>query len=116
MAELDDSKRAIILQYRFVDQLPYIVIATKVPGVTANAARMFCTRTRARARSSQIDDLLEHLHSKARSGAPRRVPPGSQAALRIREQLRGAMKFQDQTEAANRVYHKQRNKDDHHPL
>ena len=104
MSEIPRSKRAIILQYRFVDKLSWIQIASKIGGITADGARMFCKETQKRAKSSNIEDLLKELDPLPRSGRPRGVEPGSIISQWIRESLRGPLRYHRQVEAANITY------------
>ena len=71
MSEIPCSKCAIILQYRFVDKLSWIQIASKISDITADGAYMFCKETQKRAKSSNIKDLLKELDPLPRSGRPR---------------------------------------------
>jgi hypothetical protein len=66
---------------------------------------MICFRAYKRANSINIDTLLEHCDPLPRSGAAtRRVEPGSEAAIRIREEVRGRGRFQKQEDAANSAF------------
>jgi hypothetical protein len=108
MAEFNSNQRAIILQYRFVDKLSYPEIARRVAGVTEGGARQFCHRTQKRAKSSDITTLLQYKDALPRSGRPRRVEPGSQASIRIREAVRGPLQYHKQDEAANFAFERVR--------
>jgi hypothetical protein len=104
MSEIPRSKRSIILQYRFVDKYSWTKIASKIGDITANGARMFCERTQKRAQSSNIEDLLKEIDPLPRAGRPRRVEPGSTTSIRIREALRGTLRYHKQEEAGKIAY------------
>lgn len=70
MAEISQNKRAIIIQYRFVENLSYPDITSRVRGVTADGVKKLCQRTRQRANSDNIDTLLENCYILPRSGCP----------------------------------------------
>lgn len=108
MAEIDQNYRAIILQYRFYDKLTYPEIARRLEGITALGARTFCDRTYERAQSTNVHTLLQHANPLPRDGRPRRVQPGSDASVRIREAVRGRFKYQKQVEAGNFAYERVR--------
>ena len=116
MAEYDDQTRSIIVNYRFRDLLSYAEISRKIEGTTASGCRMLCERARERANSDNIADILQNCRVLPRDGAPVRVQPGSQASIAIRRAIRGKHRYQNETEAANRVYKKQRPKSDRKPL
>ena len=90
--ELSRKKRRMILMLRFKHLLPYYVIATDVGSITEDGVRKLYIRTRERAGSDNIDILLKHARSKARSRRPSRILPRLLTAIRIREALRGADK------------------------
>lgn len=104
MKSLTRFQRDIILQYRFADGLSFPAISNKMKGVTTDAVRQFCYRTRQRAGSDRMVDLLANSAPLRRSGRPRRVEPGSEASIRIRESVRGRGKYQSQEEAANAAF------------
>jgi hypothetical protein len=104
MPELSIQKRSQILHLRYVQRLGFEAIASQIEGVTRQNAWAFCKITEERAKSTHIEDLLKFIHSTPRSGRPRRVEPGSTTAIRIREQIRGPLRYQQQVEAANHVF------------
>jgi hypothetical protein len=110
MAQIQRDYRAIILQYRFCDGMEFDEIASRLHGVTATAAQKFCSRTLQRTNSTNIDALLAHKDPLPRHGHPRRVEPGSEASVRIREATRGQYKFQKQVDAANNAFERVRKK------
>jgi hypothetical protein len=69
---------------------------------------MICFRASKRAKSTNIDTILEHCDPLPRSGALRRVEPGSEAAIRIREEVRGSGRFQKKEDAANSAFQRVR--------
>jgi hypothetical protein len=69
---------------------------------------MICFRASKRANSTNIDTVLEHCGPLPRSGAPRCVEPGSEAAIRIQEEVRGRGRFQKQEDAANSAFQRVR--------
>jgi hypothetical protein len=69
---------------------------------------MICFRASKRANSTNIDNLLEHCDPSPRNGAPRRLEPGSEVAIRIREEVRGRGRFQKQENAANSAFQRVR--------
>jgi hypothetical protein len=92
---------------RFYDHLTFQDISSRLTDVSAEAAKI-CFRASKRANSTNIDTLLEHRDPLPRSGAPRRVEPGSEAAIRIREEVRGRGRFQKQEDAANSAFQRVR--------
>lgn len=69
---------------------------------------MFCQRTQKRANSTNISALLAHAQPLPRSGRRRRVEPGSEASVRIKEAVRGRYQFQKQVDAANSAFERVR--------
>jgi hypothetical protein len=104
MTEISSAKRAIIIQYRFYHHLTFQDISRRLTDVSAEAAKMICFRASKRANSTNIDSVLEHCDPLPRSGAHRRVEPGSEAAIRIREEVHGRGRFQTQEDAANSAF------------
>lgn len=104
MKSLTQYQRHVILQYRFVDGLSFPEISNKMKGVTTDAARQFVYRTRQRAGSDNIADLLANSGDKPGRGRPARVPPDSIASGRLRQYTRGQGKYQSQVEAVNQAY------------
>jgi hypothetical protein len=109
MAEIPQNQRAIIIQYRFVDSLSFREISSRVQGVTAAGAKKLCQRTQKRANSNKITKLLTNSSVLPRTGAPRRVEPGSRHSKRIRNAVRTRYKFHSQEDAANEANSRVRN-------
>ena len=93
MKEIPQNLRAIVVNYRFNDHLTFLEIAKRVRGVTEAGARQLCYRTRKRAGSDNITKILANSAVAPRTGAPRRVEPGSTELIRIRNAVRGRHKF-----------------------
>lgn len=82
MSEIDHDTRVQIAQYHFVESLSYADISRRIPGLKPSTIRI-CTAAEERAISTSIDDILEAIDPKPRSGAPkgpRRTKPGPQVA------------------------------------
>lgn len=94
MKPLSRFQRDTILQYRFIDGLSFPDFSRRVKGVTAAAARQFVGRTRKRAGSDNLGDLLAASTPKPLPGRPPRVPVDPTASDRIRQCLRGPGQFQ----------------------
>ena len=116
MSGYDYSKRVRIITYRFIERLKFEEISSKIEGTTPDGCRKLCKRAQQRAKSNKITDLLKSCIVAHREGAPRRVEPGSRESIAIRAAVRGPYCYQDETEAANRVYRKLRSKNNRKPL
>ncbi|KAF2808966.1 uncharacterized protein BDZ99DRAFT_533224 [Mytilinidion resinicola] len=108
MAQISSAKRALVIQYRFHDKLSFPAIASKIDGVSAAAAQQICSRAFRRAGTNNVNTLLEYRDPAPRSGRPRRVEPGSEASIRIREATRGQYRWHHQVDAANQAFERVR--------
>ena len=116
MPYLDQKGRILTAQYRFIDRLPWTSIATKVHGANPDQVRMFCKWLETRHPDASPDELVDIAGQTKRRGDTRRVLPGSNASLKIREVLRTTQARQGQVEAANYTLQRMRGNDAREPL
>lgn len=76
--------KAIALAYRYDLGLTIAEIAERL-SIHKNTLQTLFTRTRRRAQSSELADLLRHLENDSSRGLQPRIPPGSAAAAAARE-------------------------------
>lgn len=99
--EINHDTRVAILTLHAIAGYTFDQIATVLPGVNAQAAQRLLHRAKTRANSNNFTQILDHIDPLPRSGAPRRVEPGSRTSLRIRQDIRDKWKWQSQPQAAN---------------
>ena len=59
MTYCSQKDRYLIAQYRFIDRLPWTVIATKVHGATPNQVRKLCTYFKTKHPNASPDELVD---------------------------------------------------------
>ena len=116
MPYLDQKGRILTAQYRFIDRLPWVTIATKIHGATPNQVRNFCAQLKNRHPDASVDELVDIAGQKKRRGDTRRVKPGSNASLKIRGVIRATGAPGGQVETANDALHRMRQNDAREPL